>query len=353
MTVPHYQFGQTTVAKVSDSDELRQIMVDPCLESETIIIKPNWVTTESGGFTESETLRSVFEALDSNFVITECLHIGRSMNLLEEGMSFTVGEKEVNWKWLLAGEGWRWLIENPGWEWFKRGGHWEQIKREDKSFLDEYGFTDLFAEFDVEYINVTDEVWNGRKADPARVKESVESCFKPVWNEKLYGMVPKKLYDLRGSTFISLARLKQYATFTLKNMFGMILDPMRPWWHGPRNSRIAESIVDINKVYHSLFNVYGICEALNATAVPHPEGEFEGAFMGKYNIIKGLGVVAFGRDLVSLDALLLKLTEQWIGVVEKVNRVPIGVAELEGLGVYDRLAVEKARGEVGSWLTYQ
>ena len=110
MTVPHHQFGQTTVAKVSDSDELRQVMVDPWLESETIIIKPNWVSTEPGGFTESEALRSVFEALDSNFVITESLHIGRSMNLLEEGMSFAVGEKEVNWKWLLAGEGWRWLI---------------------------------------------------------------------------------------------------------------------------------------------------------------------------------------------------------------------------------------------------
>ena len=350
-SIPHYRFGRTTIAKVSNSDELRRILVDPWLESEIIIIKPNWVTTEPGGYTEADTLRMVFESLDSKFVVTESLHIGRSMNILKEGMSFTVGEKEVNWKWLMKGDGWSWLIENPGWSWFKRGGHWEQIKREDQAFLDEYGFTDLFKEFDVSYVNVTDEVWSGRIADPAEVKNSVESRFKPVRTERLYSMVPKKLYDLRGSTFISLAKLKQYASFTLKNMFGMIPDPLRPWWHGPQNSMIASSIVDINKVYHSLFNVYGICEALYTTAVPHPKGKFQGTYMGRYNIIEGFGVVAFGRNLVSLDSIMLHLTEPWIGIAEKVNRKPIELAEEEGLGTCDREALKEAKIKVGNWLS--
>ena len=103
MTISHHRFGQTTVAKVSNPEELRQILVDPWLESETIIIKPNWVATERGSYTEADTLRMVFEALDSNIVVTESLHIGRSMNLLEDGMCFTIGDKEVNWK--LAHEG--------------------------------------------------------------------------------------------------------------------------------------------------------------------------------------------------------------------------------------------------------
>jgi uncharacterized protein (DUF362 family) len=350
MSILHHRFGQTTIAKVSDSNELRQILVDPWLESETIIIKPNWVSSEPADFTDSETLKMMLEALDSHIVITESHQINRSLNLLEEGMSFTVGDKEVNWKWLLKGDGWNWLIKNPDWAWFKRGGHWDQIKKEDKAFLDEHGFTDLFKEFNVNYINVTDEVWSGSIADPTEVKRLVETRFKPVKTDKLYSMVPKKLYDLRGSTFISFAKLKTYASFTMKNLFGMIPDPLRPWWHGPNNSRIATSIVDTNKVYHSLFNVYGICEALYTTAVPHPEGKFEGTYTGKYNIVEGFGVMAFGRDLVSLDAILLNLTDQSILQSAEVNRAPIDMAE-EEFGAYDREALKESKMKVGNWLS--
>ncbi|MCW4027292.1 MAG: DUF362 domain-containing protein [Candidatus Bathyarchaeota archaeon] len=350
MSISHHRFGETTIAKVSNSHELRQMLVDPWLESETIIIKPNWVSGEPADFTDSETLRMLLEALDSHIVVTESRCLGRSLNLLEQGMNFTVGDKEANWKWLLKGDGWNWIIENPDWDWFRRGGHWDQIKKEDKAFLDEHGFTDLFKEFNVSYINVTDEVWSGRIADPTEVNRSVEARFKPAQKEELYSMVPKKLHDLRGSTFISFARLKMYASFTLKNLFGMIPDPLRSWWHGPKNSRIATSIVDINKVYHSLFNVYGICEALNTTAFPHPEGKSEGTYTGKYNITEGLGVVAFGRDLVSLDAILLNLTDEWISVADQVNRAPIDMAEDE-FGAYDREVLKESNMKIGNWLS--
>ena len=351
MDSPLHRFGQTTFARVEDSDRLRRVLDDPWLKSETIVVKPNWVDIEPGGFVDSQILRTLFEALDSRLVVTESLHIGRSMNLLEDGMAFTVDGKEVNWRWLLRGEGWRWLYDNPRWDWFREGGHWEQIVKEDRAFLDEQGFTDLFDEFDVEYVNTTDEVWRGRKEDPAEVKRAVESRYSPVQVERLYGMVPRRLYDLRGSTLISLARLKQYATFTLKNMFGMIIDPMRPWWHGPGNSRIARSIVDINKVYHSLFNVYGICTSLYETAVTHPEGEYQGEYLGRYNMVEGFGFVALGRDLVSIDSTLINLTEGRIEIAERINREPIELAEEEGLGASDRRVIEEAKAKVGSWLT--
>ncbi|MFB0504609.1 MAG: DUF362 domain-containing protein [Candidatus Bathyarchaeia archaeon] len=345
MSILHQRFGQTTIAKVRSSDELRQMLVDPWLESETIVIKPNWVTDEPAIFTDSKALRMILEVLDSHIVVVESLHIGRCVNLLKEGMSFTVGDKKVNWRWLLKGEGWNWLIENHGWDWFRKGGHWDQLKKEDKAFLDEQGFTDLFKEFNVSYINVTDEVWNGRVADPSEVRKSVESRFKPVQINELYGMVPKKLYDLRGSTFISFAKLKMYASFTIKNLFGMIPDPLRPWWHGPKNSRIATSIVDINKIYHSLFNVYGICEALNTMAVSNTEGKFEEMLMGKYNIIEDLGIVAFGRDLVSLDAILCNLA----GFDLRAFAAHIIMAE-EEFGAYDRKLLKESRTKVVNWL---
>ena len=348
MPIPHHKFGQITIAKVSNSDELKQIMSDPWLESETIIIKPNWVSTAPAAFIDSETLRTILEALDAHIVITES-HT-HSFNHPEDKSSIFIGDKEVNLEWFLKGDGWNWLIENPDWNWFKKGGYWDQLKKKDKDFLDEFGFTDLFKEFDVTYINVTDEVWNERIANPIEVKMLVESHFKPVKIDKLYSMIPKKLYNLRGSTFISFAKLKHYGSFTIKNIFGMIPDPLRPWWHGLNGSRIGSSIIDINKIYHSLFNVYGICEALNATSFPHPEGKFEDTFMGKYDIRENLGVIAFGRHLVSLDAILLSLTDQWIKQVEEVNRAPINMAQ-EEFGAYDREFLNESKLKVGNWLS--
>jgi len=345
MTIPHHRFGRTTIAKVRDSQELRKSLDDPWLKSEPIVIKPNFVATDPGYATDSEALRMLLEALDSRIVVTESHMVPRSTNLIEGGMGFEVGGEEVNWMWLMGGDGWRWQIENPDWGWFRDGGHWDQIKKEDKAFLDERGFTDLFREFDVEYVNVTDEVWSGRIADPAEVKEAVESRFKPAFTVKLYGMVPKKLYDLRGSTFISFAKMQTYNSFTMKNLFGMIPDPVRAWWHGPDHSRIAPSIVDINKVYRSLFDVYGICETLHTNPVSHPEGKIVSVLGTKYNIAEGLGVVAFGRDPVSLDAIFCNLAgldiKQFGGYIDMA----------EEFGTYDREALKDSKMKVGDWLS--
>lgn len=265
MSVPHHKFGPTTVAKLGYPNEISQLLGDPWLKNRTIIIKPNWVSTDPADFTDADTLRVLLEALDCPVVVTESYCLARSLNIRKQGLSFTVEGQEVNWKWLLKGDGWKWLIENPD---------WEQIALEDKKFIDEYGFADLFKKFNVTYINVTEEVWNGRIANPTEVEKIVESRYKPVRNKKLYSMMPAKLFDLRNSTFISYARMKMYASLTIKNLFGMIPDPLRPYWQGLKNSTIVQRIIDINKIYHSLFKVFGICEAIYTLPILHPEGKF-------------------------------------------------------------------------------
>jgi len=352
MNIPHHQFGSTTIAKVHHSEALRRMLVDPWLDAETIVIKPNWVSTDPGEFTDADTLRMLFEALDARIIVVESYCLGRAMNINTDGLSFSIGEKVVNWRGLLKGKGWDWLIENPGWDWFRDGEHWEHLKKEEQVFLDKYGFADLFEEFNVTYLNVTEEVWNGRTADPEDIKALVEAQFKPVHIEKLYGMVPKALYNLRGAAFISLARLKMYASFTMKNLFGMIPDPLRPWWHGPGHSMIAQSILDINKIYHALFNMFGICEAINTTALAHPEGAFEGVYSGKYNLEKGLGVVAFGRDLVALDTILLELSDPSKRRASRlVNRGQILLAQAEFGCPVDRDMIAEAKSKVFNWLS--
>ncbi|MHA2037616.1 MAG: DUF362 domain-containing protein, partial [Promethearchaeota archaeon] len=336
MVIPHHKFDQITIAKIRNPNELKQLLNDPWLESETIVIKPNWTSTAQATFIDSKTLRMLLEVIDSRIVVTESytnLFSHTAPN--NEKMSVFIGDTEVTLDWFLKGDGWNWLIENPDWDWFKKKGYWDQLKKREKNLLDEYGFTDLFKEFDVSYINVTDEIWSGRIADPIKVKKVVESRFSPLQIDNLYSMVPKRFYDLRGSTFISFAKLKLYATFTVKNIFGMIPDPLRAWWHGKEDSRIVTSIIDINKIYHSLFNVYGICEALNATSFRNLEGKFEDWFLGKYDIRKNMGVISFGRHLGSLDSLLLNLTDHWIEKFSEWTQKLTDLAQKE-FGEFDK-----------------
>lgn len=342
MTRNVLQYGSTTIARARNSTDLKRLLQDPWLKADPIIIKPNWVGTDPASFTDSETLRMLLETLDGRIIVTEAYQIGRSMHEPRDGLSFAVDGKEVNWRWLMEGGGWGWLLKNPSWDWFKTEGHWDHIRREDKRFLDEHGFTDLFNDHGAEYVNVTEEVWKGRNADPREIEEIVETRFPSILTEKLYGFIPQKLYEVKGATLISFAKVKHYATFTLKNIFGLIPDPIRAWWHGPKNMRFDTSVVDINKIYASLFNIYGICEALQKTAVKDPDGEF-GVSTFRYNVAENLGVVAFGRHLVSLDAVLCGLLgfdykdASYLKLAERV------------FGAYDRDHIKEAKKAVAEW----
>lgn len=344
----HCTFGTTTIARVKDASDLGAIFNDPLLQTSPVIIKPNWVSEDPGDFTDAKALRTLFEALNTRIILIESHMILRH----GAGMRFVVNGQEVDWRWLLKGDGWNWLVENPGWEWFKDEGHWSYIQEAEQRFLERNGFSDLLEEFDATYINVTDELWNGRTADPQKVKQTVESRFQPLHDEAFYHMIPQKVYDLRGSTFISLAKFKMYASFTFKNLFGLIPDPCRPYWHGREGSKIAGSIIDINKVYHSLFNMFGICEALSVTGVSDPQGAHQGVYSGKYTLVDAPGLVAAGSNLVSLDAMLLELTKDTIRSVPPLNQAPIDLAGDE-FGPIDKTAVTQAKNQVGEWFKFQ
>lgn len=301
MPVVH-RIGPTTIAKVKTAVELKLALNDPWLESETIIVKPNWVQLLPATYTDAETLRKLFEVLDSKILVVEGSQIHRCPLGDEPGPEFVADGKERDWKWLMTG-GWGWLTNNPDWSWFREGSHREYYIEMEKRFLDDYGFTDLFKEFNAEYMNVTNEIWDGRIVDPKVVKKAVKSRYPPVFHDEMYGFLPKKLYDLRGSTLISFSKLKQYATFTFKNMFGLIPDPIRAWWHGPKNKRMNPSIIGINQIYNTFFNIYGIVEAMKNTARLSKEGKV--SIPGfKYDVVNDYGIIATGKSLVELDTIM-------------------------------------------------
>jgi uncharacterized protein (DUF362 family) len=134
-------------------------------------------------------------------------------------------------------------------------------------------------------------------------------------------------------------------------MFGLIPDPMRSWWHGRNSSRIVSSIVDINKIYASIFNVLGMCASVDKTAVKDPNGEYTGEFTGNYSIVDGFGFIAMSNDLVYLDSTLLALTDEIAEYHQPTNVESILLAGKEGLGVFnteDRVEVKK---KLGKWIT--
>jgi len=327
MTPRSQQFDSVTLSRVKTSSDLRWLLKDPWLRNDTFIIKPNWFSPHPANFTDANSLRVLLEALDGKITITEAY----SMERQDGGMKFNVDGEEVDW---------RWVMKHPDWDWVRSEGRWDEIRKQDEWFLDKFGFTDLFREYGVEYVNVTEEVWQERTVDPETIKKTVETCYPPVLKEELYGYIPKCLYELKDATFISFGKVKgirgTYPSLTMKNLFGLIPDPLRSWWHGSNDELLGRSIVDINKVYAALFNVYGVCEALHSATISAPEGEMKLPW-GSYNIAENLGVIAYGRHLVSLDAILCEL----IGVnPEEVSYIKLGE---DVFGTYDRRQAEKAR----------
>lgn len=336
-----HRFGSTTIAKAKTAGDFKNILRDPILQSDPIIVKPNWVTDDEGTFTTAETLRRVFEALPGKIIVAEGYQLGRSWNQKPCGEPFTTEDGEHDWYWF-RGKGWNWLHTHPDWDWFCRGTHWERIRREDKLFLDRHGFSDVLNEFGAEYINVTEESWSGRAADPKTVREAVEARYPPCFTERLYGIVPDRLLRLRGSTLVSLTRLKEYNSFTLKNLFGLIPDPIRAWWHGPKDSRLSKSIVDTAKVYGSLFNLHGVWEYGKGTRLRNPEGKL-GDPGFKYDVIDGPGILAHGSNLVEMDALLHRLSGYDEDGADHIKQAR-GV-----LGDYDDVLLKDAEKKVGNW----
>jgi len=261
-------------------------------DSDTFIVKVDWVEIEERSARNLEALRCIMDATEGKLIVTEGHLLNRSMRLEPKGLKFIADGEEVDWDWLINNsKGWRWLIKNPDWGWFMNGPHWSHIMKEERHFLEKYGYLDFFRDNGVEYVNVTDEIWAGKVADERIVREAVETKFLPVFTDKLYGFVPEKLFRYRGSPLISLSKRKDYQSFTMKNLFGLVPDPLRAWWHDSRDRRLAKSILGINKVYGAIFELVGILEAShNDESNPFTRD------------------VAVSRSIAQLDAILNRVT---------------------------------------------
>ncbi|OGD47831.1 hypothetical protein A3K69_05825 [Candidatus Bathyarchaeota archaeon RBG_16_57_9] len=327
--------GTVTLDRIRDAADLRRSLRGWLPVAESVIVKPNWYSPHPANFTDAHALGLLMDAVDARFTVVE----GYSLDRQDGSLKYTVNGEEVDW---------RWIMRHPDWGWIMEGGHLELLRTQDRWFMETHGFTDLLDTHDAEYVNVTEEIWGGRVLDPRIVQEKVESIYPPARSRDVYGFMPRRLADMEGSTLISLGRVKGYGgtypSLTVKNMFGLIPDPMRSWWHGHKDERLNDSIVDAVKLYASYFTLYGVCEAFRNLTVSDPQGEVKTSW-GCYGVRGVEGFAVHGPNLIDVDAVTCGLIDVDPG---KVGYISVGE---KALGAYDRDASLRAAANRGKYIS--
>lgn len=298
------KFGDVVVSRIKSKEDFQKFVDALKLEGRDFVIKPNWVDPMRGSCTGAKVLKLLFECIEGKITIIESYTAWRNKPALSFEERITAKNAKENWEW---------------------------IKEQDKWFLEYSGIGKLLEEYNVDYINITEEIWSGRATTQDKIKRMVEEKFEPVKTQEFYTFVPQKVFDLRGSTLISLAKVKTDAvigmTLSTKNYFGLIPIPLRAKYHGRNYTRLSQAIVDINKVYKSLFNTVSINEAIFAT--------MEGNWPEECNVRENWGYAIGSKNSVSAD-----IVAAFIAGMNPKTITHLGFAG-ETFGGYDEKILEK------------
>lgn len=248
------------------------------------IVKPNWICEDYGHFADPQVLELMLRFLHEHgrVVLVES-YSGRNMMALpglRPGLRFS--EEKL-----------------------------KRVRKTEEEFLMKTGNRDVIDELGIEYVNVAEEVLAERTVDKQIVKELVEKQYPPVLRDELYDFVPTKLYALRTGTFISLAKFKVFFTMCTKNMFGLIPEHVGYGsrfvaYHGERDKDLSQNIVDVNKVYRSIFNVVGMVEGVNSLTCNSGKktGKHKAVFGYRYDVLENKGLIYYCDDPLWLDAFI-------------------------------------------------
>jgi hypothetical protein len=279
------------IRTVASAEDMRRFLEELDVRGRIFMVKPNWGTAYD--FTSAQTLDWLFSALPGKVKVIEGYTAWRNeLNAGPEAKDvITPSNAKAKWRW---------------------------IKEQDDWFLRFSGIDKVLAKHGVDYINVTEEVWSDRTLDVEEVRDLVDPRYGLLTSQELYRVVPSKIYELRDSTLISMNYSRQMeggVSLSTKNIFGLIPDPARYGkWHGKNDSRLPRSIVEINKVYRSLFSP---CYWIN-------EIKGRDTFVGSRNSVEADAVTA---TLVGVDPEKITYLRRVAGV----------------FGGYDKNALAKIR----------
>ncbi|MFX0086653.1 MAG: DUF362 domain-containing protein [Candidatus Hodarchaeota archaeon] len=264
------KIGNIVVEEATNKDSFQKVIEQLGLKP-PVIIKPNWGFSVC--FTEAIILDWVLSAINSEAIVVESYGWARSEEALKTG----------------------------GWGSFER----EDLRKSDQWFLEYSGVGKILKKHDVEFLNITEENWANRTAASELIEEIVRKENSPLEREEFYEFIPERLYDMRGGDLLSLAKLRlleapMIVSFSVKNFFGMIPGPDRGKFHGKKHCKLNQSIIDIYKVYDSLFNIFGIVEAVFTASLRDPHTL-------KWETRKNPGFVSASKNPIELDAFVSTL----------------------------------------------
>ena len=265
-------------AKVKSFEEFKDFIKSLDIKADVFVIKPNWVEPSKGQYTEVLPLQWLFDCLDGKKIIIESHTAWRNKLLLETG-EVIVDADNVDQKR-------------------------DFLRENDKWFLESTGLKQLLEKYDVEYVNITEEVWKGEVVDAEIIKGIVEEKFPTVQHKELYGVIPKKIFGLKSAVLIDLAKIKTdggvVMSLSTKNLFGLIPDPKRsPKYHDHEKKILPYAILDINKIYRALFKTIFINEGIfTAADGPSPE---------QGRLKENLNLIVAGHNSIDVDLVTAKL----------------------------------------------
>jgi len=247
------------------------------------IVKPNWICGDYGHFTDPQILEWTLRFLHGRgeVVLVES-YSGRNMMALPDlkpGLRFSGDEIKL-------------------------------VRKSEENFLRTTGTKSVIDELGIEYVNVAEEVLAERTVDEETVRKLVEKNYPPVLRGELHAFLPEKLYALRRGTFISLAKFKVFFTMCTKNMFGLIPEYVgygsRSTYHDKADRNLSQNIVDVNKVYRSIFNVVGLVEGVLSLSynIGAEKGKHKSVFGYRYDVLENTGLIYYCDDPLWLDAFV-------------------------------------------------
>ncbi|MCW3980183.1 MAG: hypothetical protein NWF11_01770, partial [Candidatus Bathyarchaeota archaeon] len=213
------------VGKVTTEEDFHSFLEKLELKGVIFAVKPNWNTPKNS--TSAQTLDWLFSTLRGNIKIIDGYTAWRNqLNVgTEQREIITPSNARMKWQW---------------------------IKEQDKWFLEHTGTDKVLEKHKVEYINVTEEVWSMKTLEANEVRDLVDSKYGVLLSQEMYNFIPTRIYELRGSTFISLNSSYHSGgeiSLSTSNLFTLIPDPTRHIrWSGRNQTRFSQSIVDINKI---------------------------------------------------------------------------------------------------------
>jgi uncharacterized protein (DUF362 family) len=293
------KFGKVRVEEAVDKEIFIELLHSLKLKP-PVVIKPNWGFSVC--FTEADILDWTLEACGGDALVVESYGWARTEEMLRSGR----------------------------WGSFER----DDLRKSDSWFLKYSGIDKVLEIHDVEFINITEENWAGRTVSVEVMTELHAEREQSIVVDDFLGSVPERLFELKGGTFLSLAKVRtleapMWISLSVKNLFGMIPGPSRGKYHGKEHSRLAQSIVDIYKVYDSLFDIRGVVEAVQTASV-RDRVTFE------WSNIESPGFTSVSDNPVQLDAVVSGLLRVDPHTVEYMKLIS------EAIGPWEQEAVDLA-----------